>query len=532
MSAGTADATELARAVLVHLLEAGAQHVVVCPGSRSAPLAFAAYDAQRAGRLTLHTRVDERSAAFLALGLARGSHRPVPVVCTSGTAAANLHPAVLEAAHAGVPLVVVTADRPASLRGTGANQTTEQVGLFGAAALCADLASTDDLRGLDVPTDGPLHLDVQLSEPLVPDALGWVPPVAMPRAVADEPEPPRVTLVSGPRTVVVAGDDAGPAARRIAERAGWPLLAEPSSGSRTGDHAIRGYRLLLGTDLAERVERVVVLGHPTLSRPVTRLLARDDVEVVSVRARGRWPRRPHPVTLEVDPRTMFDVEPDDPAWLEEWRARDRDVVRRLDALVDADGLSPHAVAREVSRALAPGDQLFVGASNPVRDLDLVGLAHPVGEHRKVLANRGLAGIDGSVSSAVGIALTRPGAQTFALLGDITFLHDANGLVLGPDEPRPDLTVVVCNDDGGSIFAGLEQGGETYAEPFERLFGTPHGVDLGALCAATRTPHGRVGSVAELRQALASPNGGIEVVEARVDRTGRRALDARIRALAD
>ncbi|GGF45160.1 2-succinyl-5-enolpyruvyl-6-hydroxy-3-cyclohexene-1-carboxylate synthase [Marmoricola endophyticus] len=530
-----ADATGLARAVLTRLLDAGVEHLVLCPGSRSAPLAFAAYDAERAGRLRLHTRTDERTAAFLALGLAKGSHRPVPVLCTSGTAAANLHPAVLEAAHAGVPLVALTADRPAALRGTGANQTTLQVGMYADAAPTVDVAAPEDLADLTIARDAPTHLNVQLAEPLVPDALGWVPEPSHPER-PDEQASHREVLGLGPRTVVVAGDDAGPAGRRLAERAGWPLLAEPSSGSRTGDHAIRAYRLLLATDLGARVQRVVVLGHPTLSRPVTRLLARDDVEVVSVRARGRWPRRPHPVAVEVGPEVTLVADPDDPAWLGEWRGRDAEVVRRLDALVDTEaathGLGPHAVAREVSRALRPGDQLVVGASNPVRDLDLVGRAHPVGERRKVLANRGLAGIDGTVSTAVGVALSRPDAHTYALIGDVTFLHDAGALVLGPGEPRPDLTVVVVNDDGGSIFAGLEQGAPEYAAAFERLFGTPHGTDLAALCAASRTPHWRVESLPELQQALASPNGGIEVVEARVPRSDRRALDARIRALAD
>jgi 2-succinyl-5-enolpyruvyl-6-hydroxy-3-cyclohexene-1-carboxylate synthase len=155
----------------------------------------------------------------------------------------------------------------------------------------------------------------------------------------------------------------------------------------------------------------------------------------------------------------------------------------------------------------------------------------VGDRRKVVANRGLAGIDGVVSTAVGAALGRPhSSRTLALVGDITFLHDANGLVLGPEEPRPDLTIVVVNDDGGSIFATLEQGAEEYADRFERLFGTPHGVSLEALCAATRTPHLEVGSLPELEAALASPNGGIEVIEAVVRRGDRRALDARIRAL--
>ncbi len=189
------------------------------------------------------------------------------------------------------------------------------------------------------------------------------------------------------------------------------------------------------------------------------------------------------------------------------------------------------MAGAVAAALPAHGLLFVGASSPVRDLDLMVPRYEVGAHRKVIANRGLSGIDGTISSAVGAALGRPSStRSFALMGDVTFLHDANGLILGPDEARPDLTIVVVNDDGGSIFAMLEQGSEQYADRYDRLFGTPHHVDLASLCAATGTPHWRVDSLAELQHALASPNGGIEVVEAVVRRDNRRDLDARIRAL--
>jgi 2-succinyl-5-enolpyruvyl-6-hydroxy-3-cyclohexene-1-carboxylate synthase len=190
------------------------------------------------------------------------------------------------------------------------------------------------------------------------------------------------------------------------------------------------------------------------------------------------------------------------------------------------------VAGAVAAALPPGGLLLVGASSPIRDLDLMMPRYEVGARRKVIANRGLAGIDGTISTAIGAALGRAGStRNLALMGDVTFLHDSNGLVLGPHEVRPDLSIVVVNDDGGAIFAMLEQGAEAYADRFDQLFGTPHGVDLASLCAATRTPHWRVDSLAALTHALASPNGGIEVVEAVVRRDDRRALDLRIRALA-
>jgi 2-succinyl-5-enolpyruvyl-6-hydroxy-3-cyclohexene-1-carboxylate synthase len=219
-------------------------------------------------------------------------------------------------------------------------------------------------------------------------------------------------------------------------------------------------------------------------------------------------------------------------WLEEWQRRDAELSDRLDALLETQpGLTPHHVAAAVSAALPPEGLLVVGASNPVRDLDLMTARYPVGERRLVVANRGLAGIDGTVSTAIGAALGRPrSSRALALLGDVTFLHDSNGLLLGPVEARPDLTLVVVNDDGGSIFAGLEQGGAEYASSFERLFATPHGTDLAALCAASGTRHRRVTTREALAAALADAAGGIEVVEAVCRRDNRRELDAAIRAL--
>ncbi len=520
------DSTERARLVVGGLIQAGVTDLVVAPGSRNAPLSFAAYDAAEAGLLRLHTRIDERSAGFLAVGLARGGARAA-VTCTSGTAVANLHPAVLEAAHAGLPLFVVTADRPARLRGTNANQTTDQVGVFGPLVPTLDVDGRDWLMAWA--EEGPVHLNLQLDDPLLPedrwDLSGIQPPV---RERWDRPAPGS-PLEAGPRTVVVAGDEAGPPARVLAQDGGWPLFAEPTSGSRTGDNALRCYRLLLDGELGQRIERVIVLGRPTLSRPVTRLLGRDDVEVLDLAPAGVWSDRPFAST-RLDAIPAVD-RPDDPGWLDEWRAADASVARKLDVLLAAEGTTPHGVAAVVSNAVPPGGLLFVGASSAIRDLDLMVAKYAVGDRRKVIANRGLSGIDGTVSSAIGAALGRPhGPRNLALMGDVTFLHDSNGLVLGPDEPRPDLTIVVVNDDGGSIFTMLEQGDPAYADRYERLFGTPHGVDIGSLCAASRTPHWQVESLVELAHALDSPNGGIEVVEVVVRRDNRRELDERIRAL--
>jgi 2-succinyl-5-enolpyruvyl-6-hydroxy-3-cyclohexene-1-carboxylate synthase len=525
-------ATEIARGCVEALIAAGMRHAVVAPGSRNAPLSLALADAAAAGTITLHTRIDERTGAFLALGIAKTSRVPVAVVTTSGTAAANLHPAVMEAAHAGSPLVAITADRPARLRGTLANQTADQVGIFGTAvASSADVTEIGDLVfglvGLD---EGPVHLNLQFDDPLLPgDA--WVPRGSAP----ERPPWTRVTpypLEHGPATVVIAGDDCGPGPRVLAESAAWPLLAEPTSGARNGPNVIRTYRLLLGTELGRRIERVVVAGAPTLSRPVQQLLAREGIEVVSRRARGRWSDRPHPVSFEYDGPFEVDTA-GDPAWLEEWRSADRDLADRIDALVAAEaGLTPYEVAVEVHRAVPAEGLLHVGASNPIRDLDLMAGAYPVGERRLVIANRGLAGIDGTLSTAIGARIGRSHtSRAIVYVGDVTFLHDLTGLVLGPAEERPDLTIVVANDDGGSIFATLEQGAPEYAVGFEKVFGTPHGADLASLCTGLRIPHWRVTDRAELAHALANPNGGIEVVEVPVRRDNRRELDARIRALA-
>ena len=253
--------------------------------------------------------------------------------------------------------------------------------------------------------------------------------------------------------------------------------------------------------------------------------------MLSVATPGVWSERPFPVSQHLEGRPVATA-PDDSDWFDRWQAADADVGRSLDALLAAEAdLTPWEVAGAVARALPAGGLLVVGASNPIRDLDLMVPRYEVGGRRKVIANRGLSGIDGTVSTAVGAALGRDSTRSFALMGDVTLLHDANGLVHDVHDPEPDLTIVVVNDDGGSIFATLEQGAPEHADRYDRLFGTPHGVDLASLCAATRTPHWRVESLPELEQALASPNGGIEVVEVRVRRDNRRELDARIRGLA-
>ena len=515
-------ATSVCRALVDDLLDAGVREAVIAPGSRSGPLAIALAAADRAGALRLHVRVDERTAGFLALGLAKASRSWVPVVTTSGTASANLHPALLEALHAGVRLLAVTADRPARLRGTGANQTTDQVALFPHIRYGDDPAAITTLL-----TVGPAHLNLELDEPLV-EASTWAPDVRStgerggPDVPAEGPE-----LAMTPHAVVVAGDDAGPPARVFAERAGLPLFAEPSSGARTGDHALVAYRLLIEhAPIADQIDQVIVFGHPTLSRAVSGLLDRMHVDVVvPARDLSRFPHPPGRARV-VHP----DVVPDqvaDPAWLAGWRASDESVTAAVDAVAADDPAgAPLEVARAVNAAVPPEGLLVVGSSNPIRDLDLVARPYPVGERRRVIANRGLSGIDGTLSTAIGAALARGSSRALAHVGDLTFLHDANALLIGPGEPRPDLTIVVASDDGGSIFATLEQGDPAFADVFERVYATPTGAAIGRLCEAFGIPH-RLLTAQELATALEEDVTGIRVLEVPVPRDTRRALASAI-----
>lgn len=581
--------TALASVLLDELVRGGVRDLVLAPGSRSAPLAYAALAADAAGDLRLHVRVDERSAGFLALGLATGSSRPVVVVTTSGTAVANLHPAVLEAHHAGVPLVVVSADRPHELRGTGANQTTTQPGIFaGVTRFEADLPAPDAVPGpadpragwwrstvcralaaaLGMPggDPGPVHLDLAFRDPLVPD-LG---DAALPGHLAGRPHgAPWVEVgagtaadhghgpagaaaaVPGPagvedleRTLVVVGDGVpGDEAVAWAVTRGYPVVAEPFAGWPARNHAVpHGPLLLTATGWldAHLPERVVVVGRVTLARPVAALLRRPGMRVEVVTARPAWPdpshtaSRVHPwsaLTADLAADLAAGREPGPRGlWARAWD----DAGRRLREAVAERGLpwpSGLAVAATLHDALPEDGVLVVGSSNPVRDLDLATAGREGARGGiRVHANRGLAGIDGMVSTAAGVALglRRP---THALLGDLTFLHDGGGLLIGPGEPRPDLTVVVVNDDGGGIFTTLEPGAPERAAAFERVFGTPTGTGLAALCAAHGVPHVLAGTREELAAQVARVPAGLRVVEVRVERASHRGAHADLRALA-
>lgn len=552
--------TALATVLVDELLRCGMREAVLAPGSRSTPLALALHELEAGGRVRLHVRIDERSAGYLALGLAKASGTPVPVVTTSGTAAANLHPAVLEADQSGVPLLLLTADRPPELRSTGSNQTIDQVKLFGdAVRLFAEVGAPERVPGMTAywraltgrawaaslgtltNNPGPVHLNLAFREPLVPDgSFDWPEPLGgreqgAPWTSAEAPAvmAPSIRLPS--RTLVIVGDCApatGRSAVILAEERGWPVISEPSGNARRGPNAISTGGVLLECAAfvaSARPDHVLVVGRPTLSRAVLALLRdpRTDVAVVASTANWADATRSAAQVLSTLPAADGHHEPD-ADWLALWRDAESVARAAVDEQLSDEGAVELGLAAELFRALPADALLFLGSSMPVRD---VFTAAAPREGVTVLANRGAAGIDGTVSSAVGAALAWQrdgGGRAFALMGDLTALHDSNGLVLGPEEPEPDLTIVVVNNDGGAIFGLLEQGDDEHADAFERVFGTPHGVDFAAWCGATQTPHIRADSIGAALDALMDPrDGGVRVIELRTDRGAvarvRRAL---------
>ena len=593
--------TALARVLVDELVACGIAEVVLSPGSRSAALALALAEADKRGELRLHVRVDERSAAFVALGLAKVTREPVAVVVTSGSAVANLLPALVEAAYAGVPLVAITADRPAELRDTGANQTIDQARLFeGVVRWSADVPAPDTRVGqvrywrsvvsravavcAEATDMGPVHLNVSFREPLVHDGdevwveelglapFGVDPGERLPYSAdarlsmaAAQPLDEVLALLAGPGTevesivpargVVVVGDvadiEASDSAVSLAEACGWPLLSEPSGNARSGDTTLAHGVLLLADDAfydEHKPEIVVCVGTPGLSRSVMRMI-REAPLVLVVDERSAL-RRPDPtrnatVFVSVVPEPPSEYEEYDDSWLDEWLAADARaeavVIKHLD---DAVTLTGPDVARTLWDVLDGDALLFVASSWSVRHLEAFARVRDGEDSPTVLGNRGTSGIDGLVSTAWGAALAHQstrtavnvddegnaeivsvtGGTTYALLGDLAFLHDHNGLLVGDDEPRPDLVLVVVDNDGGGIFGQLEQAGTAH---FERVFGTPLGLDLAAVAKAAAVDGVVVvDDVTSLVNALddANVSGSVRVIIAKV---GTRDAEARL-----
>ncbi|WP_241534097.1 2-succinyl-5-enolpyruvyl-6-hydroxy-3-cyclohexene-1-carboxylic-acid synthase [Clavibacter michiganensis] len=540
--------------MLLALVREGVTDVVLCPGSRSQALALVAAELERVEGVRLHVRIDERAAGFLALGLGVESGRPAPVITTSGTAVANLHPAVLEGWHSGVPMLLVTGDRPAELRGIASNQTTRQPGMFGDRVACVDVPApeeTDDDLARDAglardayrrARDGrtPVHVNVAFRDPLsvaVPDLTDAVAEARAAASVADTadtaPAADVLDLPHGPRTLVVAGHAAGEAAEELARAGGWPLAAEISSGSHFGPNLVVSFRELLAREgFGDRVERVIVFGHPTLTREVPLLVGREDVEAIVVGSTGGEDYDPrHRVTAH--PAAVRVVgEPEDPAdarrWLGTWvqasraildeataaesapllpsgttPAERRDFARAELAAVRADVTRRHLV-RALWQATWPHDRLVLGASRLIREADR---ALP-GKRVRVHANRGLAGIDGTVSTGLGIALASQAGSgsaaagiTRVLVGDLTLLHDVGSLLIGTGERMPRIQVVVGNDGGGTIFDGLEVSRTAAPDAVDRVMFTPQRVDLEGLARAYGWAYLRAATHGELEAAL-------------------------------
>jgi 2-succinyl-5-enolpyruvyl-6-hydroxy-3-cyclohexene-1-carboxylate synthase len=647
------------------LARCGVREAVLAPGSRSAPMALALHALDVAGRIRLHVRIDERAAAFTALGLAKagaaheGSRRPVVIVCTSGTAAANFHPAVIEASESGVPLLVLTADRPPELRGAGASQTIDQVKLYGdavrwyadpgaperrpgAAAAWRSLAcqAVALASGAAGTFPGPVHVNLPFREPLVPDDPSrgpapdgassgnpgtgdgaasssanaeqadwpdsldgrpngepWTRPANAPRVPmrdqshdrcpspahlpAHYPAPltfSQLVLPWTERGVVVCGDgdyDPEPLVT-LAEQAGWPVLAEPSSNARRGPNALTAYQYLLSSPqfmAAHRPDVIISAGRPGLSRPQSALLRTPGARLVVIaQGPGHWADQARmatdvaaAVSLTTAAPPAAGAPPFPGSWLAGWLSADAAARAAVNAILDSGespspeplksgspsaeplpspgGTTPRSddtctpclsemrLARDLVAGLPGGALLWIGSSMPVRDADSI--MRPRTDIR-VLASRGASGIDGAASSAIGAALAYQaagGGPAFAVLGDLTFVHDAAGLALGPAEPRPDLCLIVVNNDGGAIFSTLEQA--RLAEPFERVFGTPHGTDIAMLAGANRIPYTRAETPDDLAKAIAEtePGSGLRIIEARTDRAAEVALRARLRAAA-
>jgi 2-succinyl-5-enolpyruvyl-6-hydroxy-3-cyclohexene-1-carboxylate synthase len=576
--------TAFATVLADELARCGVREAVIAPGSRSTPVAMAFHALESAGRLRLHVRIDERAASFTALGLAKASRRPVAVLCTSGTAAANFHPAVIEASESGVPLLVLTADRPPELRGAGASQTIDQVKMYGDAVrwyadpgvperregavgqwrslACQAVAQAAGTAGT---FPGPVHLNLPFRDPLVPDAAGgqWPEPLQgrpdgapwtrfaaaalvaphSPRA-GDSPgrpaAPPRrpadagagsIALPWTERGVLVCGDgdyDVAPLLA-LAEQAGWPVLAEPSSGARRGPNALTAYQYLLAAPefmAAHRPEVIISAGRPGLSRPQTALLRTPGVRhVVIVQGPGHWADQARHATDVAGAVELTGVPLTLPAgWLGDWRRAGEAARDAADEILDADDLlTEPRLARDLLRMIPEGSLLWIGSSMPVRDVDFT---MPPRDDIRILSSRGASGIDGTTSSAIGAALAHDG-PAFAVLGDLTFVHDAAGLAIGPGEPRPDLCLIVVNNDGGGIFSTLEQA--AFPDSFERLFGTRHGADLQQLAGSFGISYTRADTAEDLAKALAGT--GLRILEVRAGRDDGAALRAAIRAAA-
>jgi 2-succinyl-5-enolpyruvyl-6-hydroxy-3-cyclohexene-1-carboxylate synthase len=546
----------LLRAFSDELARCGVEHACTSPGSRSAPIVLALVREQR---IRCWSHIDERCGAFFALGAAKASGRPVAIACTSGTAAANFAPAVIEAHHAGVPLIVLTADRPPELRDNGAGQAIDQLRLYGAAAkwffeVGFEDASPAGLRWIRTLAcraywtavggrPGPVHLNFPLREPLVPSGPlpldtsarpGGEPWVSVDESVRGGRDSiPRRHEFS--RTVFVAGtlgSDArlGPRLAEFAARARVPLLADPLSNARRGRAAIAHYDLLLrdpvtATALAPQV--VCRIGELPTSKPLRAWLAGLDVPQIAFAADDGWSdpdsmliqRTITPLRHLLDRIERDEVMPDASDWLEHWRAADQAAADVIAAEL-GDALSEPRVAAELGARLPAGASVFVASSMPVRDVEEFWPVRDDGP--RLLANRGANGIDGTVSAAFGAVAVSDGPVVL-LIGDVALAHDVGGL-LASRRLGLSLTIVLLNNDGGGIFHFLPVA--SAAEVFEEHVATPHGLAFEHAARLYGCQYAAAESMSEFREQLDSAVADrhrTTIIEVRTVRAANRAL---------
>ncbi|MDK7110652.1 2-succinyl-5-enolpyruvyl-6-hydroxy-3-cyclohexene-1-carboxylic-acid synthase [Corynebacterium amycolatum] len=573
--APAAPSAVVAGLIIDELLRLGMVDAVVCPGSRSAPLARALVQAADAAKVRLHVRIDERSAAFLALGLASRTRKVTPVITTSGTAVANLVPAMVEATVSGIPLLALTADRPAHYRGTGANQTIVQDRLFADASVVEfDLDGTAPVtnataaqiraridRVVAAMASGAGHLNVRFVEPLVPgdDSVADIPEgradggpwttiaptnsnnvgaaaIAAHSANSAATSPANAastaTIDISRRTLVIAGSNAP----HLPELEDLPTIAEPNAYAPA--HPV--HPLAAGTFAQIPPEQIVLVGRPTLHRGISKLLANPDIELTVVSDAENHGFGVEFPDVTANARAVVKhvqtVGDQDPQWTKICEAASELAVKSVretitESIEAEEPLTGFHVAAALTDSLRTGDNVVLGASNPVRDASYTGLPFP---GVNTYAGRGAAGIDGTVATAIGIALAsdrehadeiRP-PRTIALMGDLTFQHDSAALAIGPLEPRPEnLTIVVANDAGGGIFETLEAGSPALRGSFERIFGTPQDVDFEGICQAYGVEHVHVDRLPDLLAQLHPDTDvdGIRVIEVATTRATRRQL---------
>ena len=500
----TNNSTSLARVVVRQIIESGVSDVVISPGSRNAPLSLAFFAAAQEKLIRIHVRIDERTAAYFALGLIKSTGRVVPIVCTSGTAVANYHPAVLEAHHTNLPLLVLTADRPAMLRKTGANQTTEQARIFGKAVrYFADVDGP--VFPMELPLDslrsGPVHLNLQFDEPLLPDAdAEWLKQINVnPRSHKDRKKSGTLRLV-GARGVVVIGHDRGGLSvdeiSAFTKAIGWPVIAEdPLSFPDALAHASI---FLASQEIRSTLtpQSVVVIGRTTLSRSINAFINLSPITYVV-------DKRIATVDSERSADRIFTQLPELQGVIhsEEWMAKWRKIADRAHKLIDSlDGWNEAVIAKTIAAEIANDTALFISSSRPIRDFEAFATPRT---GVTTYANRGLAGIDGNISTALGIAFNHK--STIAVLGDLSFLHDLTGLI---NQEDINCRFIVINNDGGGIFSTLPQRGTT---GFETVFGTPHGLNPAAIAQAMGINAVEINSLKDLAAQIKAPIKGISVV---------------------